>query len=314
MSNKDFESFNNLHASVFESRFATSSKFSSLREGLRLLDTLPLLFFVAFWRCTRETCSDASLKYPTMILSLLPICKLSAKAPKLVNPSVILLQQAPDIIVRSWKMNEFQVLWCSFAFPTLAGSLHYTWNSRGKIIVPYVARVTTVFNIGKFPWTTVRLSVLALNDLVFKVLISELSRSTHCATYTLSLKSNGCLYSSLLWRPQNAHLFETPLGPSTVAWKSRRSGWTMAQQTLREHGKTTETCRYSLGENWTAMLRQVAKLILFISYIYVIHFALHSYVILLWKSMYLHIPLKKVVFIVHGIKNPSRLQKLLPLL
>jgi tRNA ligase len=84
--------------------------------------------------------------------------KLSAKAPKLVKSSMYSAPAAPDITVRSWKMNEFKYYDVPSPFPTLARGLFSTEDTEegGEKKYRIVARgYDKFFNIGEVPWTTV---------------------------------------------------------------------------------------------------------------------------------------------------------------
>jgi tRNA ligase len=83
--------------------------------------------------------------------------KLSAKSPKLVKSSTYPAPAAPEIIVRSWKMNEFKYYDVPSPFPTLARGLFSTEVPvDGETKYRIVARgYDKFFNIGEVPWTTV---------------------------------------------------------------------------------------------------------------------------------------------------------------
>jgi tRNA ligase len=88
--------------------------------------------------------------------------KLSKKSPKLVKSSTYPAPADPEIIVRSWKMNEFKYYDIPSPFPTLARGIFTVElpnKSQGAEGTQHriVARgYDKFFNIGEVPWTTVR--------------------------------------------------------------------------------------------------------------------------------------------------------------
>ncbi|KAG1832357.1 RNA ligase-domain-containing protein [Suillus subalutaceus] len=108
--------------------------------------------------------------------------RLSKKFQKLVRSMMYSVPSNPFISVRSWKMNEFKYYDIPSPFPTLmrglfSRELAYGDNSEGEKKYPIVARGNDkFFNIGEAPWSD----------------WSTLSLHTG-PTYTLSLKSNGCI-------------------------------------------------------------------------------------------------------------------------
>lgn len=91
--------------------------------------------------------------------------KLSKKSPKLVRSSTYPAPAEPNVIVRSWKMNEFKYYDVPSPFPTLARGLFTRWiaEAEGPEDTPGAGRHAIVargydkfFNIGEVPWTNVR--------------------------------------------------------------------------------------------------------------------------------------------------------------
>lgn len=89
---------------------------------------------------------------------------LSKKNKKLVNSTSYQAPDAPEMTIRSWKMNEYKYYDVPSPFPTLARGLFTTWvpnettsaegDEKGKYRI--VARgYDKFFNIGEVPWTTV---------------------------------------------------------------------------------------------------------------------------------------------------------------
>ncbi|KIY53490.1 hypothetical protein FISHEDRAFT_63330 [Fistulina hepatica ATCC 64428] len=107
--------------------------------------------------------------------------KLSKKSPKLVRSSAHEAPADPNIVVRSWKMNEFKYYQIPSPFPTLARGLFTTEIGQGERTGEPQYRIVIrgydkFFNIGEVPWTTWQ------------------SLESHTTPpYVLSLKSNGCI-------------------------------------------------------------------------------------------------------------------------
>lgn len=171
--------------------------------------------------------------------------RLSKKSPKLVKSTVYSVPSDPSISVRSWKMNEFKYYDVPSPFPTLARGLFsrelpYGDKSEGGQKYQIVARgYDKFFNIGEVPWTD----------------WSTLSLHTG-PTYTLSLKSNGCI------------IFVAPISPSKLIVTSKHAlgpmqgvsethsevGHRWLKKHLEEKGKTEEQLASRLWEkNWTAI-------------------------------------------------------------
>lgn len=82
---------------------------------------------------------------------------LAKKSPKLVKFTDYVAPADPNIIIRSWKMNEFKYYDIPSPFPTLArGLFTQDIKIRGQLKHRIVARgYDKFFNIGEVPWTTV---------------------------------------------------------------------------------------------------------------------------------------------------------------
>ncbi|KAG1722907.1 RNA ligase-domain-containing protein [Suillus lakei] len=165
--------------------------------------------------------------------------RLSKKSPKLVRSTVYSAPSDPSISVRSWKMNEFKYYDVPSPFPTLARGLFSRElpcedDSEGKPKYQIVARgYDKFFNIGEVPWTD----------------WSTLSLHTG-PTYTLSLKSNGCIIfiapislSKLIVTSKHA------LGPMQgVSETHSEVGHRWLKKHLEEKGKTEEQLASKLWE------------------------------------------------------------------
>lgn len=118
---------------------------------------------------------------------------LSKKSPKLVKATEAPVPGCEDIVVKSWKMNEFKYYDIPSPFPTLARGLFTTpiirttssaaagtpeeWADDPEVKHRIVIRgYDKFFNIGEVPWTT-----------------WEALQAHTEAPYVLSLKSNGCI-------------------------------------------------------------------------------------------------------------------------
>lgn len=171
--------------------------------------------------------------------------RLSKKSPKLVRSTVYSAPSDPSISVRSWKMNEFKYYDVPSPFPTLARGLFSREipcgdDSKGEQKYQIVARgYDKFFNIGEVPWTD----------------WSTLSLHTG-PTYTLSLKSNGCI------------IFVAPISPSKLIVTSKHAlgpmqgvlethsevGHRWLKKHLEGKGKTEEQLASKLWEkNWTTI-------------------------------------------------------------
>jgi RNA ligase len=93
---------------------------------------------------------------------------LSKKSPKLVKSSAYCAPADPQIVVHSWKMNEFKYYDIPSPFPTLARGLFTVELPIGKgkadDVKMYAGQQYRIvargydkfFNIGEVPWCTVR--------------------------------------------------------------------------------------------------------------------------------------------------------------
>jgi tRNA ligase len=89
---------------------------------------------------------------------------LSKTNKKLVKESEYNAPADKNIVVTSWKMNEFKYYQIPSPFPTLARGLFTTINGDGTDGTDTKYRVVArgydkFFNIGEVPWTNVRISV-----------------------------------------------------------------------------------------------------------------------------------------------------------
>ena len=107
-----------------------------------------------------------ALDEDSQLISALHI--LSKKSPKLVKSSTYPAPADPQIVVHSWKMNEFKYYDVPSPFPTLARGL-FTVElpkgtdeaEKGSKDVDQKHRIVArgydkFFNIGEVPWCTVR--------------------------------------------------------------------------------------------------------------------------------------------------------------
>jgi len=90
------------------------------------------------------------------------LIRISQKNPKLIKSSEYVAPEAPEMIVRSWKMNEYKYYDVPSPFPTLARGLFTTEvnegrkrSSKDKEYRIVVRGYDKFFNIGEVPWTTV---------------------------------------------------------------------------------------------------------------------------------------------------------------
>lgn len=91
----------------------------------------------------------------------------SQKNPKLIKGSDYVAPEAPEMIIRSWKMNEHKYYDVPSPFPTLARGLFTTEageggkrSGRGEEYRIVIRGYDKFFNIGEVPWTTVGRLVL----------------------------------------------------------------------------------------------------------------------------------------------------------
>ncbi|KAI0064052.1 RNA ligase [Artomyces pyxidatus] len=168
--------------------------------------------------------------------------KLHEKAPKLVRSSEYSAPAMPELIVSSWKMNEFKYYDIPSPFPTLARGLFSAEEKvpGEKTRYRIVARgYDKFFNIGEVPWTT----------------WSALEDHTN-APYTLTLKSNGCIIFIAALSPSKLLVTSKhSLGPVKGADESHaQAGERWLHRHLQTAGKTTEQLAKVLYEKkWTAV-------------------------------------------------------------
>ncbi|KAF5380128.1 hypothetical protein D9615_006236 [Tricholomella constricta] len=175
--------------------------------------------------------------------------RLSKKSPKLVKSSTYPAPADPNIVVRSWKMNEFKYYDVPSPFPTLARGIFTVelppkadGKEAGESEQKYriVARgYDKFFNIGEVPWVT------------WPALESHTA-----APYTLSLKSNGCIiFIAALTKSKLLVTSKHSLGPvagSAVSHAQAGEAW--LRKYLEQKGRTEEQLATHLWENnWTAV-------------------------------------------------------------
>ncbi|KZT07913.1 uncharacterized protein LAESUDRAFT_724384 [Laetiporus sulphureus 93-53] len=166
---------------------------------------------------------------------------ITKRSPKLVRSTEYHAPADPNIIVRSWKMNEFKYYDVPSPFPTLArGLFTMEVNVKGRLKHRIVARgYDKFFNIGEVPWTT----------------WASLEAHT-CAPYTLTLKSNGCIIFIAALTPSKLLVTSKhALGPGGRDGESHAQ---VGERWLRKHladkGKTDQQLAAVLWEkNWTAV-------------------------------------------------------------
>ncbi|TFK37952.1 RNA ligase-domain-containing protein [Crucibulum laeve] len=167
---------------------------------------------------------------------------LSKRAGKLVKSSVYQAPSVPEIVVRSWKMNEFKYYDIPSPFPTLARGLFTVElpTDEGEDRYRIVARgYDKFFNIGEVPWTT----------------WPALEAHT-AAPYTLSLKSNGCIiFIAALTQDKILVTSKHSLGPvSGVPISHAEAGERWLRKYLEQKGRTEADLAGVLWENnWTAI-------------------------------------------------------------
>ena len=100
-----------------------------------------------------------SAKDNKLIHELIRVSKVN---PKLIKGSDYVAPGAPDMTIRSWKMNEHKYHDVPCPFPTLARGLFTTEvdedgkrSGREKEYRIVVRGYDKFFNIGEVPWTTV---------------------------------------------------------------------------------------------------------------------------------------------------------------
>ncbi|KAH9932339.1 RNA ligase-domain-containing protein [Fomitopsis serialis] len=170
--------------------------------------------------------------------------RISKKSPKLVRSTAYTAPADPNIVLRSWKMNEFKYYDVPSPFPTLARGLFTQEIKKGdQVKHRIVARgYDKFFNIGEVPWT------------------HWASLESHTGPpYTLTLKSNGCIiFIAALTPTKLVVTSKHALGPSNNTPESHAQ---VGERWLRKHladaGKTEEQLAKTL---WDQNLTAVAEL------------------------------------------------------
>ncbi|OJA08816.1 hypothetical protein AZE42_05067, partial [Rhizopogon vesiculosus] len=205
-----------------------------------------LVVLIYYYPLVRRHASNMSTtRFPLEDSQLIhDLHRLSEKSLKLVRSTMYSAPSDPSIAIRSWKMNEFKYYDVPSPFPTLARGLFSREtpsgnDQHGEQTYQIVARgYDKFFNIGEVPWTD----------------WSSLSHHTG-PTYTLSLKSNGCIVfiapisiSKLVVTSKHA------LGPQGVAKTHSEVGHRWLKKHLADKGKTEERLAADLWEKrWTAV-------------------------------------------------------------
>lgn len=180
---------------------------------------------------------------------------LSKRNPKLVKSTDHVAPADSNIIIQSWKMNEFKYYDIPSPFPTLARGLFTTKleDSRDRIVVRGYDKF---FNIGEVPWTSVcPLYNSDRGTLLIDQQWSSLEARTG-APYTLTLKSNGCIIFIASLSPSKILVTSKhSLGAGANAQKSHAIvGQKWLQKHLASKGKTEEELAATLWKNnWTAI-------------------------------------------------------------
>lgn len=192
------------------------------------------------------------------------LINVSQRLPKLIKGSDYVAPEAPEITIRSWKMNEHKYYDVPSPFPTLARGLFTTEvdgggnrSGRDKEYRIVIRGYDKFFNIGEVPWTTVRDFVSTENWPQLTLYLQWDSLEAHTAApYTLSLKSNGCIiFISALTPTKLLVTSKHSLGPvSGVARSHSGVGEERLHKHLEKAGRTTEQLAATLWEkNWTAI-------------------------------------------------------------
>ncbi|TFY82019.1 hypothetical protein EWM64_g1998 [Hericium alpestre] len=169
--------------------------------------------------------------------------RLHKSKPKLVRYSEYNAPAAPEMIIQSWKMNEFKYYDIPSPFPTLARGLFTTeLDKEGKARrYRIVARgYDKFFNIGEVPWTA----------------WGSLESHTK-PPYLLTLKSNGCIIFAAALTPSKLLVTSKhSLGPVEGQPESHaEAGERWLHRHLEDAGKTTqEFAKVLWDNNWTAIL------------------------------------------------------------
>ncbi|GJJ07053.1 hypothetical protein Clacol_001252 [Clathrus columnatus] len=174
--------------------------------------------------------------------------RLSKKSSKLVRSSTYPAPAEPNMMICSWKMNEFKYYEVPSPFPTLARGLFSRWiaEAEGEEGAGGVGRHVIIargydkfFNIGEVPWT------------------NWAALETHTVPpYDLTLKSNGCIVFIAALTPSKLIVTSKhSLGPIQGQFPSHAQvgeKWLRIQ--LEKAGKTEEDLAKKLWEtNETAV-------------------------------------------------------------
>jgi len=168
----------------------------------------------------------------------------SKKSPKLIKSTEAKVPGCEDIVVRSWKMNEFKYYDVPTPFPTLARGL-FTTDAKGdgaqvkhRIVIRGYDKF---FNIGEVPWTT----------------WESLEKHTS-APYVLSLKSNGCIIFIAAITPDKLIVtskHSVGQGDETVSHAARGRWW--LDQYLEKKGKKEHDLAGVLWEQGLTAIAEV---------------------------------------------------------
>lgn len=96
------------------------------------------------------------------------LIKVSNNNPKLIKHSDYVAPAAPEMTIRSWRMNEFKYYEIPSPFPTLARGLFTTEAveegkkraGKNKEYRLVIRGYDKFFNIGEVPWTTVCIPII----------------------------------------------------------------------------------------------------------------------------------------------------------
>ena len=135
------------------------------------------------------------------------LLRISKNNPKLIKSSEYVAPEAPEMTIRSWKMNEFKYYDVPSPFPTLARGLFTTEADEGgkrsgreKEYRIVIRGYDKFFNIGEVPWTTVCHTVLDVGSL----------RLTKCVAVGVSRSAYSCPLHALVKIKRLYHLHRRP--------------------------------------------------------------------------------------------------------
>jgi tRNA ligase len=170
---------------------------------------------------------------------IVDLIALSKNSPKLVKSSVYPAPSDPNLLVTSWKMNEFKYYEVPSPFPTYARGL-FTLELQPARSYRIVARgYDKFFNIGEVPWTE------------WSFLESHTS-----SPYVLSLKSNGCIIFVAALTPSKLIVTSKhSIGPIESHSRSHAEvGESWLRRYIDEKGRTeAEMAQQLWDNNWTAI-------------------------------------------------------------